>query len=209
METPIARRLRISIDALLTRLRWRDGSRRDNSVAAIRTGATSRSGSQRATPQPESDPLASLARLIGQSDPFAEAVPMLDPSFRSLDLPDEWRPNVRQVPFKYHTLDHGPVFAFEVCAGRRTARCVTFFDTIVEVAHSDLLPFEPDFPGADAVAVLHDEIGEMMSPHMDGPSFKYSPPRRSTIGGALFMMPHIWNGAVYAPDEALPSERLA
>jgi hypothetical protein len=129
--------------------------------------------------QSAADPLAALARLIGQDDPF-------------LNL--RRYPSVRQIPFKYHTLAYGPVFAYE--ARGTFATCVTALDVTVQCSHDELLPFDPDAAGADLIEVLDDEISEMMSPHMDGGSFKYQPPRRSRIGAYLFEM-NIWQGALH------------
>lgn len=123
------------------------------------------------------DPLADLARLIGQDDPFIER-----------------RLNIRQIPFKYHTEAQGPVFAYQ--AAGSTATCVTWLDATVACRHSELLPFRSEAEGAIEIALLEDEIMEMLSPNMDGGSMKYQPPRRSTIGAYLFEMAHIWNNEV-------------
>jgi hypothetical protein len=124
------------------------------------------------------DPLAALARLIGGRDPFAA---------------EREYPSVRQIPYKYHTDEYGPVFAYQITEDGSAARCVSADDNVVECSHAQLLPFRVDVSGAQAIELLDDEIGEMMSPHMDGRSYKYQPPRRSTIGRFLFEM-HIWEG---------------
>jgi hypothetical protein len=101
---------------------------------------------------------------------------------------------MRQVPFKYHTRAHGPVYAWRV-NDDNLAECVTRDDEDVLVAHDDLLPFDPSADGANDISLLDDEVGEMMSPHMDGASFKYAPPRQCTIGERIFSQ-HVFFNAV-------------
>jgi hypothetical protein len=125
------------------------------------------------------DPLVALARLIGGSDPFAARMEY---------------PNVRQVPWCYHTEAFGPVFAYR--AAGSYAECVTWTDATVQVHHNDLLPFDPSAEGADLVKELDDDVSERMSPHMDGRSYKYSPPAKSTIGRYVLEMPHLFSNAV-------------
>jgi hypothetical protein len=125
------------------------------------------------------DPLAALAKMIGQDDAFA-ALRKWEP------------PNVRQIPFRYHTKEHGPVFAYMAKAGH--AECVTWLDATVLVAHNDLLPFDPTAEGAELISDLEWDVLEAASPH------PYKPLRRkSRIGAYIFNMPHIWN-AIIQPE---------
>lgn len=104
---------------------------------------------------------------------------------------------MRRIPYKYHTQSHGPVFAYEGAGSYAT--CVTWLDATVSVHHNDLLPFDPSAEGAGIIEVLDDEVGEMRHPHMDDRSYKYQPPRKSTVGAYLFELPHrVWQGAVDA-----------
>jgi hypothetical protein len=127
------------------------------------------------------DPLAALARLIGQNDPFISIGRY---------------PSVRQIPYKYHTDEYGPVLAYAVSDDGTFAHCVSADDKVVGCTHEQLLPFRVDVSGADAIELLDSELSEMMSPHMDGRSYKYQPPFRSTIGRFLFEM-RVWQGALH------------
>jgi hypothetical protein len=105
-------------------------------------------------------------------------------------------PKVRQVPYKYHTDEHGPVFAFEITEDGQRARCVSADDNVVECVHEQLLPFRVDVSGAQAIELLDEEISEMICPNMDERSYKYQPPRRSTIGRFLFER-RIWQKVLH------------
>jgi hypothetical protein len=129
------------------------------------------------------DPLLALARLIGSNLQFGRH-PQWEP------------PSVRQIPYKYHTDEHGPVFAFEITEDGHRARCVSADDTVVECVHEQLLPFRVDVSGAQAIELLDEEISEMMCPNMDERSYKYQPPRRSTIGRFLFER-RIWQKVLH------------
>lgn len=143
------------------------------SEPATESRPSPKSASQPATPLPDADPLQALAKLIGQPNPFG--VMVLE------------GPRVRQLPFAYHTIDFGPVYAFAITEDGGKARCCTWDDYPVEVAHNDLLPFDPSAFGADEIAKLDRDID------IGGPTGKYPTPRETTIGEWFINQPIFFN----------------
>jgi hypothetical protein len=100
-------------------------------------------------------------------------------------------PSIRQIPFKYHTLEHGPVYAYKAVGDR--AECVTWLDVTCQVEHNKLLPFDPKAEGAELISDLEWDVMEAASPHPYVPAS-----RKSRIGAYIFEMPHIWNSIIGA-----------
>lgn len=85
-------------------------------------------------------------------------------------------PRVRQVPFAYHTIVFGPVYAFKLSFDGKRARCCTWDDKAVECLFDELLPFRPGVNGADEIEKLDRDVD------MGGPTGNYPKPRETTIG---------------------------